>query len=419
MPFRDREWEDFLRDCEIFPAYTDFLFGVDMRAEVHNEPGLHPQIFDTQALPQPPPQSLPQPIRLQGLPPPGQYPAAYDPGSAQNHALTSLSSTYGKPANGWLGLRQTSMLGQGPSLDSMQPTPTPAPFQFPIPDPQYLETFQPQAHATTSPSLPKQESSLMSMQATPTPAPRQLPASAPQYQSHSQSMPGTTMLRQDSSLMSMQPSPSPARGQIFIPNPQYSQSFHTAVPSLRRQESSLESMQPTSTPASRQLSTSTPHYQDHPYTMPAPQMLRQESSMFSMQPTPDPVPHERPVSGFQPHTLSMPGPSRTPMLRQDPPMGASQPQKQPFPLALSMESPVRLIRPDEITDNPFLPVLPQDVCTEINNKITEAWGVVNSNTAPQQQKARAIDYIRTTSLAVAEKIDLYKAVAAEVETSLG
>lgn len=46
MPFRDREWEDFQRDCDLFPAYTDYLFGVDTRPHVANEPGLHPQIYD-------------------------------------------------------------------------------------------------------------------------------------------------------------------------------------------------------------------------------------------------------------------------------------------------------------------------------------------------------------------------------------
>ena len=84
-----------------------------------------------------------------------------------------------------------------------------------------------------------------------------------------------------------------------------------------------------------------------------------------------------------------------------------------------MEGSVHLIRPDEIINSPFLPVLPQDVCTEINKKIAEAWSIVNSNTAPQQQKARATDFIKKVSLAVAEKIDLYKAVAAEVEFRLG
>jgi len=79
---------------------------------------------------------------------------------------------------------------------------------------------------------------------------------------------------------------------------------------------------------------------------------------------------------------------------------------------------VHLIRPGEIINNLLLPVLPQDRCVEINKLITQAWSIVNSNATPQQ-KAPAMDYIRKMSLAVAEKIDIYKAAATGVETRLG
>jgi hypothetical protein len=45
MPFRDKDWEDFQRDCDFFPAYTDYIFGIDTRIQVAQEPGLHPQIY--------------------------------------------------------------------------------------------------------------------------------------------------------------------------------------------------------------------------------------------------------------------------------------------------------------------------------------------------------------------------------------
>ncbi|KAF1940992.1 hypothetical protein EJ02DRAFT_455535 [Clathrospora elynae] len=45
MPFRDREWENFQRDCDFFPAYSDYLYGPDTRPEAAEQPGLHPQIF--------------------------------------------------------------------------------------------------------------------------------------------------------------------------------------------------------------------------------------------------------------------------------------------------------------------------------------------------------------------------------------
>ncbi|KAH7082807.1 hypothetical protein BKA63DRAFT_549323 [Paraphoma chrysanthemicola] len=45
MPFRDQEWENMQRDCSFFPAYTDYLFGLDVRPQVAEEPGLHPLLY--------------------------------------------------------------------------------------------------------------------------------------------------------------------------------------------------------------------------------------------------------------------------------------------------------------------------------------------------------------------------------------
>jgi hypothetical protein len=50
MPFRDKEWEDFQRDSDLFPAYTDYIFGIDTRVQVAQEPGLHPQIYPPSVL---------------------------------------------------------------------------------------------------------------------------------------------------------------------------------------------------------------------------------------------------------------------------------------------------------------------------------------------------------------------------------
>ncbi|CAG5155800.1 uncharacterized protein ALTATR162_LOCUS3841 [Alternaria atra] len=45
MPFRDQEWEDLQRDYDIFPAYSDYIYGADGRLVVTQEPGLHPMIY--------------------------------------------------------------------------------------------------------------------------------------------------------------------------------------------------------------------------------------------------------------------------------------------------------------------------------------------------------------------------------------
>ncbi|KAJ8116154.1 hypothetical protein OPT61_g2363 [Boeremia exigua] len=108
MPFRDRDWEDFQRDCDFFPAYTDYLFGVDTRPQVADEPGLHPQILS-------PSPSRPQ--RLQGLPPPVQYPVTFDP--ARDSAQIR---PYNTPTP-----RPRSLLRHESSSKPILPTPCPAP----------------------------------------------------------------------------------------------------------------------------------------------------------------------------------------------------------------------------------------------------------------------------------------------------
>lgn len=110
MPFRDREWEDFQRDCDFFPAFSDYIFGVDDSPEVVDEPDWHPQIYD----PLPPP--LPR-QRLYGLPPPVQNPLAYDPVRD-----ATQTRSYSTPK-----LRPTSLLQHDSSMESMQSTPCPAP----------------------------------------------------------------------------------------------------------------------------------------------------------------------------------------------------------------------------------------------------------------------------------------------------
>ncbi|EOA87575.1 uncharacterized protein SETTUDRAFT_28213 [Exserohilum turcica Et28A] len=49
MPFRDEEWEELQRDCDIFPAYSDYLYGPDKRLVVTQEPGLHPLVYPVHA----------------------------------------------------------------------------------------------------------------------------------------------------------------------------------------------------------------------------------------------------------------------------------------------------------------------------------------------------------------------------------
>ncbi|KAF7676535.1 hypothetical protein GT037_006040 [Alternaria burnsii] len=49
MPFRDQEWEELQRDCDIFPAYSDYLYGPDPRIITTQEPGLHPMIYPIDA----------------------------------------------------------------------------------------------------------------------------------------------------------------------------------------------------------------------------------------------------------------------------------------------------------------------------------------------------------------------------------
>jgi hypothetical protein len=74
MPFSDKEWEDSQRDSATFPAYTDYIFGIDTRAQVAQEPGLHPQIY---------PPSVPD----------GYAVAAATPPSAQHHNVSTPDTT--------------------------------------------------------------------------------------------------------------------------------------------------------------------------------------------------------------------------------------------------------------------------------------------------------------------------------------
>ena len=130
MPFRDREWEDFQRDCDFFPAYTDYIFGVDTRPNVADEPGLHPQIYDRPPLP---------PQRLRGLPPAGHFPVAYDvawdaarapkqPSATTNHGAVTRELQQMFPNS-----QHTSLLRHESSTESLLPTPTPAPRTLPTP----------------------------------------------------------------------------------------------------------------------------------------------------------------------------------------------------------------------------------------------------------------------------------------------
>jgi hypothetical protein len=246
MPFRDREWEDFQRDSATFPAYTDYIFGPDTRPEVENEPGLHPQIFD----PQPLPQSVSKPPRrLYGLPPPVQYPAAYDPSRDGSHPRR-----YGMSA---LQNARTSLLRQESSSESMQPSPSPAP--------------------------------------------RMLPASTPQ-------------------------------------------------PS---------------------------------------------------------------------HLYTTHGPPHVPTLRQDSVVGASQLWMRPSPHAPHTTGPEeKLLRPDEIIENPMYSVLPRERCVEVNKMITQAWDVVNSDAIPQQ-KAQAMGFIKDMSRGAAARVKEYGTPAAGSEIKTG
>lgn len=128
MPFRDREWEDFQRDCDLFPAYTDYIFGLDTRPEAEDEPGLHPQIFECDIWP-PAPTSLPPtspaptpPLaakRLYSLPQPGQYTRASAP-VPQPHRRRSSSRT-------------SALLKRESSVETYLQTPCPAPRNLPVP----------------------------------------------------------------------------------------------------------------------------------------------------------------------------------------------------------------------------------------------------------------------------------------------
>ncbi|KAJ4326252.1 hypothetical protein N0V94_000199 [Neodidymelliopsis sp. IMI 364377] len=108
MPFRDKDWEDFQRDCDFFPAYTDYIFGVDTRLEVADQPGLHPQIYNVSPLPR---------QRLYGLPSQAQHYDTYG-------VVSTMAQQYNSP----------KALTRGESvLQSPPQTPTPLPLEPSVP----------------------------------------------------------------------------------------------------------------------------------------------------------------------------------------------------------------------------------------------------------------------------------------------
>lgn len=132
MPFRDRDWEDFQRDCDFFPAYTDYIFGVDTRPEVADEPGLHPHIYDP----------LPLPLQRTHGRPQTCHVAVYDPvrdatrarpcarasPKAMPDQCTAASSAAAREFPQMLPNPPiASLLRHESSLESLLPTPTPAP----------------------------------------------------------------------------------------------------------------------------------------------------------------------------------------------------------------------------------------------------------------------------------------------------
>ena len=137
MPFRDRDWEDFQRDCDFFPAYTDYIFGVDTRPEVADEPGLHPHIYDPLPIPPQRTQDRSQTYHV----------AAYDPvrdATRARHCARSPPKVMpdqctAAPSAVTQEFPQmfpnppiASILRHESSLESHLPTPTPAPRSLPV-----------------------------------------------------------------------------------------------------------------------------------------------------------------------------------------------------------------------------------------------------------------------------------------------
>lgn len=141
MPFRNRDWEDFQRDCDAFPAYTDYIYGIDTRPEVANEPGLHPQICKS------PPPTPPQ--RKYGITQ-TQHLAVYNPARDANRASPSTTSRLGQQDH------YDCEASQHVSREFLQLLPNPSPI-----------------------SRVRRESHLQYFHPTPTPAPRTLPTPHP------------------------------------------------------------------------------------------------------------------------------------------------------------------------------------------------------------------------------------------------
>lgn len=138
MPFRDREWEDFQRDCDFFPAYTDYIFGLDTRPGVEDEPGLHPQLDDRLRRP---------PRRIYGLPQTAPQ-LVYNPARDANRA--SLYATSPRESASMMLQEAAVSPAVTRELAQMFSNPPPA-------------------------SLPGRDSTVASLQSTPTPSTRTLP----------------------------------------------------------------------------------------------------------------------------------------------------------------------------------------------------------------------------------------------------
>ena len=155
MPFRDREWEDFQRDCDFFPAYTDYIFGVDTRAEAEDEPGLHPQIFELDIWPPaptalPPTPPAPTPLlparRLYGLPQLGQYTRGSAPVLQPHRRRRSSARTptlLRRESSVEAYLRTPCPPPRNLRVPRENRTPLPHPGELPLPRPRELPVLRP------------------------------------------------------------------------------------------------------------------------------------------------------------------------------------------------------------------------------------------------------------------------------------
>ena len=106
MPFHDSGWQELQRDYDLFPAYSDYLYGPDERLVVTQEPGLHPQIY---------PSSTHTPIRYTNSMPSRSW-AYKKPGNSQGSMVAasrcrSLNTSGERAFSGECSTRST------PSLD--------------------------------------------------------------------------------------------------------------------------------------------------------------------------------------------------------------------------------------------------------------------------------------------------------------